>query len=160
MGQANPQAILGAGQSAGDRADRPAEPVRRFGVGAILEEAEQHRQAELVREPLHFFDDGHRAFVRLGRYHPDFDGTLGNVPDPLAHPDGGVSGDPEQVARDRAAAHRTRLPGQHQEGGLEGILGRVPVARQFAPADPPDQFRVPADEQFERCGIAGVGESH
>ena len=158
MGQTYPQAILGAGQSARHRADRPTEPVRRFDVRTILEETEQHRQAKLVRQPFDFLDHRHRTFVRFGRFHAHFNGRFGNVPNPLANPEGRIPRHPKQVARDRRPPHRTGLPRQHEKRRLKGIFGRMGVVRQFAPADPPDEIRMPTNEQLERCGIAVPGK--
>jgi hypothetical protein len=53
--------------------------------------------------------------------------------------------------------HRAGLAGQYQEGGLEGVVGRVGVAEDAA-ADAEDHRAVPSDQGGEGEGVAAGGE--
>ena len=65
----------------------------------------------------------------------------------------GADGDAEEPAfHGIALANRSRLPCEHQEGGLERILGCVPIPERLV-AHAQNHRPVAFDENLE-CGIA------
>ena len=64
-----------------------------------------------------------------------------------------------QKAGHRAAvADGSRLAGEHEEGGLEGIFGIVDVP-QHAAADAHDHPLVAPEQQLKSTGVPGGGEA-
>ena len=67
-------------------------------------------------------------------------------------------GDAVQPAPQRVAhAHRAGLAHQHEEGGLEGVVGRVLVAEQVA-ADAQHHRPVPCHERLEARPVVAPAE--
>jgi hypothetical protein len=86
-------------------------------------------------------------------------GLRGGVgPGLAASAKGGAVGDAVQPAGERRAApERACLPGEGEEGGLEGVLGVLPVAQEPA-ADAEHHGAVPPDEHLEGGLVAAGGE--
>jgi hypothetical protein len=59
------------------------------------------------------------------------------------------------MANQFARFHLFRFANQHQEGGLECILG-IRVIGQYAPTDAKHRGSMPSN-QFGECGFAAIG---
>ncbi len=150
-----PQGRLGPSQSTGGLVVRQA-----------LKVAEDHRQAVPIGQAVELLVDDRRKVgigsvvggVEHGHGGP---GLLAMAPPPGA---GGLLdrraiGDAVQPAGQRVpGADRPRLAGQHQEGGLEGVLDVVLVPERGA-AGGQDHRPVPRDDRLEGRLVAIGGEA-
>ena len=141
-----------------DGADRPAEETRRLLMRPPSQIAKHDRRAIFLRQAVHLLvNQGVTIGVALC---PDFDRTarvLDRAPQlVLPPPDDGRSETRRRAAGDlmkprtQRVLHpeRSCLADQHQERGLEGILGVMLVAED-GQADAPDQRLVPLDQRRE-----------
>ncbi len=128
---------MGAGQSAPDGRLAPIQLVRGLGLGLTLEIAQQHGQPVFFREPRDLFVQDLAPIVHRLVPRPILDMEITNrslagslACGILARLDGDPISDPMEPAAERiAASDRPRLTNQDQKRGLEGIFGRVGVAK-------------------------------
>jgi hypothetical protein len=144
----------------GDRTERPPEGGRGFRLRQPVEVAQHQRGAVLLRQEVEFRVDQrgdlvpHRGLERAGlggRRFPDRGYRLAG-----AGLEGGVVGDATQPAAEGIGANGAGLPGEGEERGLEGVLGRMAVAGD-GPAHPPDRVGVATEEQLEGDVAVGAG---
>ncbi len=147
-----------------DRPDRAAEALCGLFVSQTFQVAEEDRQPEPVREPAQLLVKLRPGLVAVPvAVLAVLDRHFCLRPAPFAQPPpgrieprpcGDPRGDPIQPARDRIGPpDRTRLPRQHQEHGLRGILGVVTIA-QDSPADVEHHGPVPLNQHGEcRLGL-------
>src|SRR5262249_31713053 len=143
--QAAAELLPRPGQPAAERAGGPAKPLRRLVEGEPLEVVEHQRRAEADRQAVDL------AVQRLDlpppENRPEGGGgdrrgltpegpvplDLAKASQPAASLPGGAQRDAvEPVAQQLGLAKRPGLPGQHQENGLEGVLGMMAIAEELA----------------------------
>ena len=153
--QATAEQIASPGHTAARRADRAGEPGCGLIEGQVFPVAKDDDRAVAFGQAQDFLLDGkasQRLVARSGHdAEPDslvlFLASSGGL-DPRPGRDAG--GDAVEPVPDRVAiADRSKSLDQHQERGLEGVLGVVRVI-QHVPADPHDHRAVPRDERLER----------
>ena len=163
--QTRPQPLAAAGQAALDRPHRPAEPGRGLLVGQLLQVAEHDRLTVRVRQPIQLLvDDGAklRGLDRIPLFgEPLRHGETVLMPPPPGRRRSRTAGDavghPVKPACGRVpAADGPGTLGEHQEGGLESILGVVRVDQDLA-ANTPDHRPVPP-HQLREGGLGGFAQ--
>ena len=166
-GQPVAQPLARPGQPAPDRDLREPELMRRRGVGQPLEVAEHDRRPQPLGQAVDLLVERGRVGIVLSG------GSLSEVRSATSWSSlrrraalrrarvRDAMRDPEEPARDRPApADRAGPAGQHEEGGLEGVLRIVGVMKD-APADPQHHRAVPGHQLLEgrlRGLIAPRGE--
>jgi hypothetical protein len=132
--QPGTQDLSAAREMTPDRADRPAEAAGGFLVGTTFQIAQHQRRPVFLRQPTQFLvkQPGHLVelrgpFVLLGDVRERLDTAAGQASAFLACDPAGDAVEP--VADGGLPAERSRTSGEHEEGCLVSILGRVPVAQ-------------------------------
>ena len=163
--QSDAQPFPTACQSALDRPERPAQLLRRLLLSQALQAAEHDRRAVVPGESGELFMD-HRAEVIPGTFGHDLRPRLARLHLVRATPYGGRPGGGRDVVRHAVEPggqripppDRSRLAGQDEEGGLEGVLGVVHVT-EHAPADAEDHrpvsFHQRGEGQLGGLAVAG-----
>jgi hypothetical protein len=164
-GEALAEQLPGLRQPGGDRPLRAANLPGRLVVGLAAQVAEDDRGAVLGREPADLLVEDRPQVVPhgrgggVGRWHRRRPPLAGLAPGTVGSGVGGdPAGDPVQPRPDRDARPEGRgLAGEHQEGGLEGVLRVVGVAEQ-PPTDAEHHRPVAGDQLGERRGVGPPGE--
>ena len=156
-GEAGGEQRAAASHAGGDRAGRSAGQLRRLAARLPLEVAQHERGAVTLREPSQLLvEEWEHVVPRAGSWGrrvglcqvrfaraPPACGCAG-----LAR---GAAGDAvEPVAEQVRAVDRRGPADEHEERGLEGVLG---VGAGDAAAHAPHHRRVPAHEGVERYGV-------
>ena len=159
------QQIAGAGESAADGSDRPAQFLGRLLLISPLQVAEDDRQAIFLGEGLdRLVQDRQR--VRRVVVAGGFAGHVGrlafvNRPPPgrPLDPERSAIGDAMQPRRQRPAqVQRLGLACQDDQGRLKGVLGRVRVGKDLA-TRVPDQCAMPLQQRDEGRLVLVAGEA-
>ena len=152
--EAVPQDRTGPRKSGLDRADGAVEPTGDLLAGVAAEVVQQDRHAVVIGEPVDLTEqglgvpgDGAIGEDRLGLRGATFEGAATHrvVSGPARDP----QGDAVEPAVDRlSASDRAGPRGEHEEGGLEGVVGGVRVVED-RPADAADHRPVPPHQGLE-----------
>ena len=151
-------------QPAAQRPLGDAEFLRRVAPADAAQLAQHDRRPKVVRQPVDFLVEDSRGVI--GRHGRDAAfGHGGRQGFPLRPSAGHGSRPQRHFHRDRmqpggqprADAGGGGFASQHDERGLEGVVGEVGIGHDAA-ADGQHQRPVPADQLGERPFVAGVGE--
>ena len=134
------QPLAAPGQPGLDGANRAPDPHGGLFVGQTFEMAQDDRRPEPFGEPVQFLVElrprrGPVSIIAIrGGNHGRPVGTLALAPAAAgrveSHPGRNPHGDPVKPARNRVRPpDRTRLPRQHEEHGLRGVLGIVAISK-------------------------------
>jgi len=154
-----PQLLPGVSQATGNRPSFPAELACRFGLGLALQTAQHQRRPVLFRQTLDLLvedrlqlPESHLARAVRRAMASLFFSCARRSADCRLAVMATLNATPVQPVRQRfRLADRTGVPRQHDEDGLEGVLGVLFVTEHVA-ADLPDQPGMP----FSRAAKAAL----
>ena len=164
--QSRPQESPPAREPAAHRTDRPSKQLGRLLVRLAFEVAEHDDVPELVREPIQLLVEQRPKVEMIGvvRRRPggllDPDGVHGAVSrGDFPGPPGRAIGHAAEPGCERLVdPDRASLAHQDQEGGLERVVGVVPMPQQL-PADRQDHRPVTMHQLAERRFGHGVASA-
>ncbi len=155
-GEPGAEQVAGTGEPPLDRPDRPPELVRDLLVRLPFEVAEDHRRSVFLGQSADLVMEHRPEFAPRGVELGNRGRHLRALPFVAAAPLGVGSGshrDPigdlvKPASQHAAVADRSRLPREHEEGCLEGIL-RILMLGQDMTANAQDHGAVPAHQDLE-----------